>query len=664
MGRGLDVTSRLSRHDTPSARMQRPGSPAGLRRCATRNGGAAGVESLSGPLAPQHAVMIDRDPRSNGRSLRWIHRGWRLAAIALFAMAMGGPGVAAEPSPPASHPDAAPPLAKPDSRDLRYDPRLRLLGRRQKGPGYHTRVPAGTWAHSTRDSLDYALDLLRTDEPARHVRAAHLIEAVIALQDRDPASPTFGIWPWLYEEPIAQMGAPDFNWADFCGARLLEALISHAQRLPPDLHGPMRASIADAAAAIVKRDVKPGYTNIAIMGAGVTLAAGEVLGDDRLVEYGRRRLEAFHAHTIHHGGFNEYNSPTYTVVAVEELERILDTVRDPVARTTAIAVHRLAWEMIAEHFHPGTRQWAGPHSRSYHARLTPDQVRWLESRTGVALGTTTRTAAPASAAPRRGHPCPPDLVARFQALPDGGPLEIRRRLVRRAAEADSVWGTTWMDAHACLGSVDMETLWDQRRVVLAYWPAADGPPATLRLRFLHDGRDFASAFAWSAQRGPRVLTAIGLVTDQGDFHPSLDRPKDGVFPSTDLRVRYELRAADATARSLGDGRFLVSSGGRGAVLHTRASRFAGQPVVWELGQEEGLVRVDGVCWSGGDRRLDPAAIDDIDLAVGLELLAPDARPSTEGVAGRDADDRRVFTWAVDGGLEVRMPKRSGPRPGR
>jgi hypothetical protein len=77
------------------------------------------------------------------------------------------------------------------------------------------------------------------------------------------------------------------------------------------------------------------YTNIAIMGGGVCAAAGEMLGEAGLLDYGRRRLQRMVEHTAYHGGFNEYNSPTYTMVALWETERTLHLVRDPAVREAA-----------------------------------------------------------------------------------------------------------------------------------------------------------------------------------------------------------------------------------------------------------------------------------------------------------------------------------------
>ena len=174
--------------------------------------------------------------------------------------------------------------------DPNYSEDVQMVGAAFKSSGYHSTVPSGTWVHSTRSSLDYALALLARGGPGDAERAAKVIRKVISLQDADPANPTYGIWPYLLEEPLAKMSPPDWNWADFCGSLLAEMLIQHPAKLPDDLKALMRTSLGHAARAIIKRNVGPGYTNIAIMGGGVTAAAGEILGDKEMLDYGRARL--------------------------------------------------------------------------------------------------------------------------------------------------------------------------------------------------------------------------------------------------------------------------------------------------------------------------------------------------------------------------------------
>jgi hypothetical protein len=494
------------------------------------------------------------------------------------------------------------------SQEAHYHPQLHLLGEVWNGPGYHSRIPNGTWVHPTRTALDYALALLRSDESAHHQRAADVIASVLTFQETDPVSATYGIWPWLAEESLAEMSPPDWNWADFCGMRLALALADHTAKLPPALVTAMRASLGHAAWSIFRRNVRPGYTNIAVMGAGVALAAGELLGEARLLDYGRGRLRRVVEYTAQHGGFNEYNSPTYTAVVLHECENILHLVADAQSRTDAEALRRLAWETIADHFHPATGQWAGPHSRTYSDRIPASLCRYLSDQTGVEIVPHPSAPVGGTELPSPYHlPCPPALIPRFQALPETEVVVERRFTAGKDAET-TVSGTTWLTGDACLGSVNHDCFWTQR------------PAVVLRLRFLKDGQDFSGAYVRNRQEGPRILSAVNLLSDRGDFHLSLDRPADGVYRASDLRLRYELTGTGCTVEELQSGVFALVAGAYRGIIQTAPGRFGPHPIRWEMGVEEGQVYLDAVCYSGPVWSFTPAAVGDVVLAAGLELL--------------------------------------------
>jgi hypothetical protein len=535
--------------------------------------------------------------------------------------------------------------------DARYNPELRMLGETWNGPGYHTRIPNGAWAHPTRESLDYALALLHSGTAMHVERACEIVAAVLALQERDPTVKTYGIWPWLAEEALAEMAPPDWNWADFCGARLAQILSDHGEQLPDALVDALRVSLGHAAWSIFRRNVQPSYTNIAIMGAGVVLAAGEQLGEQRLVDYGRTRLRRFVEHIGYHGGLNEYNSPTYTIVALHECERILHLVRDPQARDLAQSIRHTAWETIAEHFHPPTAQWAGPHSRTYGDWLGAEAGEYLAAQTGVDIALRPHQPPHNPSGPTHipALPCPPELAERFRSLP-APQLELRRRFIRHADDRQSLYGTTWMDASACLGSASWDSLWTQRRPLIGYWSTAADPAVLLRLRFLHDGQDFATAGVRAVQRGSRVLAAIGLLTNRGDFHLHLDRPDNGRFQADELRVRCELRGEAVAARQLGEHLFELAAGQRRALVHTPPAMFGSRPVRWTLTQLDDGMAVDGLCAEG------PSILDventAVKLVLGFELVELDTAPAPMPEV-RVQDGRITASWVDD--LQLSAP---------
>lgn len=521
-----------------------------------------------------------------------------------------------------------------------YSPQVHMLGSAFSSPGYHSRVAQGTWVHPTRQSLDYAAALLARHAPGDAERAAAVIRAVLKLQDTDPESRTFGIWPWVLEEPLEKMTPPDWNWADFCGARLATMLHNHGGRLPDGLRAAMLRSVGCAARAIRHRNVQPSYTNIAIMGGGVCAAAGELTGDADMLHYGRTRLQQTVAHARRDGGFTEYNSPTYTMVALWESERTLHLVRDQATRAAAESLRRIAWKTIAESFHPATGQWAGPHSRAYTDYLLPAVVDYLTAQTGAGIEVHPSVRDRGRVRPPMPFPhlpCPADLRSRFERLPTD-PLDVQRTFTRGSSAKAAVVGTTWLSGVACLGSVNHSTLWTQRRALIGYWKTPADSAVVFRVRFLHDDRDFASMAANMAQRGPRALIVVYPLRHHGDWHVSLDRPRDGTFSARDLRLRFELRGQQVDARQLDSSHYELAAGSQRVVVHTLAGRFNGQPIRWTIGRDRDKVFVDGICYQGEPQRFDFSQLDDVAAAAGMELLSraqriADAAPRFETSQG-------------------------------
>jgi hypothetical protein len=246
-----------------------------------------------------------------------------------------------------------------------------------KGPGYHTRVPAGTKVHEVVVGFTYTLGLLEEGSPGSLTRALGILDRLLPLQDLDPTRATYGIWPWLLEEPLDQMSPPDWNWADFPGVRLAHMLGVFGDRLPPAHREAVQRALHAAARSIFRRNVGPGYTNICFKGAAVCGAAGELLDDPFLRDYALARLENFIAYVRANGGFTEYSSPTYTMVVLHEAERSLLVLRSPALRDAVAAVHRLCWDDIIAALHPPTGQFCGPISRTYSDRLEPVMVRGI-----------------------------------------------------------------------------------------------------------------------------------------------------------------------------------------------------------------------------------------------------------------------------------------------
>ena len=548
--------------------------------------------------------------------------------------------------------------------DAVYDPELRMVGSVLVYPGYHTTLKNGAWVHATRDTVEYALALLREGSSVRLERARGIIEKALSLQDCDPVSPTYGIWSWFVEEPLSQMSPPDWNWADFMGLFLAEIIKEHGEQVT-DLRNDILKALYHAAGSIYRRNIHPGYTNISVLGGITTSLLGEILGEERITSYGLRRLTQCVDHFEHHGGFTEYNSPTYTMSVLRDCESGLRLLSNADARKMVRILLHAAWWTIADHFHPATSQWAGPHSRSYSTFLLPMVAGLLESKTGIPVSShpleRSGHSAKVSLDDLPGPECSPELLKRFHTLPQTTPFQIRKRFIRRETDETSTWGTTWFSTEACLGSVNHDFIWDQRRSVQAYWNGLSGSPVSLRMRFLRDGKEFASVFVCNVQDGPRVLTAIHLLLDRGVFHPVWYAPKENIFDMEDLRLRFELKGEQVEALKAGSGEFLLRSGGWQTKLSAVPGSFGGSALSWEMTRGENVVAVDAICYHGARKKFPFTELRPVIIAAGLHLQKLDEVASVEKLEiEHDAESGLVRSRY--GYLTLTVPDHAVPLP--
>lgn len=533
--------------------------------------------------------------------------------------------------------------------DEQYDSAWRALRGAKTGNEYATRLRNGVPVHPTRESTDYALGLLDSGEPWRTDRAWQLLWRLVEEQDTDPASDTYGLWPWYYDEPLAQMGAPDFNWADFIGARLVQVLLRHADTLDghdPALGTAVRAALHHASRSIRRRDVTLSYTNIAIMGCYVTIMAGELLADDELAAYGRDRLRRFAAFTEEFGGFAEYNSPTYVGVAITLLTQMLRDLRSEADREITGRLLERAWSEAAVRWHRPSGQWAGPHLRSYATLLTPGSRQLYVLRRGLGDRASLWSHAPDSGpAPSLSewnvpYRCPDELLTYFtEETPDRDVVASVRE------DGAKVTALTRLRPGYALGLASYGSLWAQGRPVIAYAQGNDGPVA-FRPRLTYDGRDYAAVRIATAIQGDIVLTGVCVADDIGDHHPILDKPRAGRLRASDLRLRLELLgiARDELPGTLGFGETCRIPFGSSTSLHVRLldahfcdacepnqGRAGFTPRIEIVPVEDGCT-VDVVLYSGDEQLFDLAEVgrfhaalafaltDDTDLAADLDQV--------------------------------------------
>lgn len=473
------------------------------------------------------------------------------------------------------------------ARDQRFDAAHSMV-RVLLGPEYryHTRLRE-CQAHPTRESLEYALLLLEDGSKERTARALRILDRVLPLQVVDPESKWYGIWGWYLEEPPEKMAPADWNWADFNGSLLAQIEFRHGARLPAELRQRCREALRHAARSIQRRDVSPSYTNIAVLGGFVTLAAGELLDDRTLLEYGRERMRRVCLEVDRTGSFAEYNSPTYARVTLAALTRMRMYGKDEEARRRAAAVERRLWQHLAAHWDAARRQFTGPMSRCYsndfgrpvwfekalEGRL---QLATPESRTGDDDGETAL----------HDYRCPADLAPRFLTAAPG---RMHRELY--IAEPPTS-GASYFSRDFSLGSASRSDFWVQRRPLIGYFGDASRPARVVQLRVVKDGYDFSSAVFHSVQDQGRVLAVIGFRNPGGDRHISLDPVRDGRFECGRLFAELHLDGLPGGASVEGDERRVVLDS---TLLKMRftllGGRFGSRPLELRLHPREGTLTV-------------------------------------------------------------------------
>lgn len=506
-------------------------------------------------------------------------------------------------------------------RHTRYDADAKMLTRTLDGYNYHTDAESGVF-HEVRSSFRYALELLDVGDKQYEGRAFDILEKLLTLQDTDTSSRTCGVWPYYMEEPLATKKSPvDFNWADFNAVSLLDVYMGHEKRIPPALKQDIQKSIVLAARSIQKRNVGPGYTNIALMGTYVTFMTAHLFDIPDMKTYAANRLLNFYKYTLEHGGFTEYNSPTYTIVALDEINRMQTHIIDPEYRAMIDSLYSVGWDMISRHYHKPTGQWAGPHSRSY-SSLVEDRTSFRSILKQASAGRIGSGNGRSGRDPKIKHTIPEYLMHYFLS-----PQYPRTETDVFEFRDPRVVGTAWLTDRYAISSVNRSSLWNQRRPFLVYWGSIE-KPHYLQVRFLHDGYDFSAASMYCDQKENKILAGINFVTDGGDKHISIDRLKDGKFRATDLRLRFEIgnftgEGLPVPQKKYESFDFVIDKIRFNLQLCHAA--FGKEEGYWEKGGDGHVSWIDYVMYAGVPREFDLSSLDEAVLGFTFSVDRADKK---------------------------------------
>lgn len=514
-----------------------------------------------------------------------------------------------------------------------YDADKKMIWSVTKEKHYHSDLDSGIKVHDTRSSIQYAAALLHTGDTADIQRGIAIVRAILPLQETDADLPFCGVWPYYPEDQLRGRKAPvDYNWADFISVYLIDIVLNSPDYLDEGLKKQIKKSLILAAHSIIKRNVKADYTNICIMGTYVCYMVGNLYDQPDIRNYGQKKLAYFYNYTKNSKGFTEYNSPTYTVVAMNELLRMKQAITNPTDSNMVNELYHLCWSMIARHFHPPSGQWCGPNLRVYNDLLTPDlkQLLFYASKGRIDLpGNYPRE--PHVLEP---HEIPTAIIPAFlkQDLPRVavdtflvGKFQLKNQVTYPDGElpAKDMVGKLYAHPIYALAAVNQGYLWNQCRPLIAHWGTPENP-SYLRVRFLHDKYDFAAVHIKSVQDSSTVLSILNLAYNGGDKHPAIDPIKDATITATDLRLRIE------TGGDIGSSVFLVSGDNKNELLFESGlmhmairipyCNWNGLDGHWEIGAEGNKKWADYVIHSGNRKVFDFATMKEAVIGLSLSVF--------------------------------------------
>ena len=229
---------------------------------------------------------------------------------------------------------------------------------------------------SVRDTMNQAAGLVSQGGPENLELAGKMIDAVIQCQERRPDAANYGNFLWYKENGAVE----DLNGVSFTLGTMIPMMVRHGDRLDEDLRQRIFASIRLGLDATKRLDVSPGYTNIVLFDIQNTCLGGQLLEDEEIIARGQQKLIEWMTLTDQFGIPFEYNSPSYTGLAIDILSNLSKSSKDEDTRVrgrTALARIGLS---AALHVHPSTGLWAGPHSRGGPLSNLDNGVRsWVNS---------------------------------------------------------------------------------------------------------------------------------------------------------------------------------------------------------------------------------------------------------------------------------------------
>jgi hypothetical protein len=361
----------------------------------------------------------------------------------------------------------------------------------------YERGQAGVPGHLVRETAWYALGFLLRDASGDRARASRALDTLLALQFDAPGQPYHGTWYRSpYEPPPPQSPTVwkdyDPNWREFVGTTLALILLEYEARLPAELVRRIDRALRRAIAGTLARNVPASYTNIALMTAFLLQFAAARFGEPAWAADAERLaaeiLQRFRANST----FDEYNSPTYYGIDIYALALWRSYAASARLREWGAEMEAALWRDIAQFYHAGMHNLAGPYDRSYGMDMrtyVASVGMWIWLATGYEQAPFPRLGGPIehgwdfAIAPLfglLGLRMPDDARPHFLAFQ--GERQIERAIVNEPRRA----ATTWVGARVMLGAEDSGSRYRvgdyQFHPATIHWLAGEDTIGWIRIR--------------------------------------------------------------------------------------------------------------------------------------------------------------------------------------
>jgi hypothetical protein len=223
----------------------------------------------------------------------------------------------------------------------------------------------------TREWVRVASGLLFRNLPGDIKNASFIIQKILEAQYNNPGNKTHGVWMAnLYSDKEKT----DENWREFVGCELIIILEKHSDKLSLELINSIEQSLIYAAEGAYIRNVRPTYTNIAMMSAFLMEYVGTRMNLPNIRDGGIVKSWEVYLLFNRNNTFSEFNSPTYYGVDMLSLAMWRDLGPTTEMRRMGAEMEVLFWEEVSKFYHYEFRTLVGPYFRTYGIHMKNDHA--------------------------------------------------------------------------------------------------------------------------------------------------------------------------------------------------------------------------------------------------------------------------------------------------